>query len=64
METKTLLAIIAGLVILAILFVLVIYNWYQKGIPVFDIVAEYVRKGLEGSTWLTGNATEWPKWAT
>ena len=63
METKTLVVIVAGLVILALLFVLVIYNYYGKGIPVIDLVIEYLKKAIEGSSWLTGNMTEWPEWA-
>jgi hypothetical protein len=62
METKTLVVIIAGLFIL-VLIILIIFSWYGKGIPVIDIVVDYLKKALEGSSWLTGNTTDWPSWA-
>ena len=61
--SKTLVVVIAGLVILALLFILVIANWYGKGIPVFQIVYEYLRKSIGNIPFITGNMTEWPEWA-
>ncbi len=63
MWSKTILVVVAGLVILAILFILVIYTWYQKGIPVIDTVIKYLKDAIGGSSWLTGNMTDWPRWA-
>ncbi len=62
METKTLVVIISGLVIL-VLAILIIYAWYEKGIPVVDIVIDYLDRLFKRSSWLTGNTTEWPHWA-
>jgi hypothetical protein len=61
--SKTLIVVIAGLVILGLLLVIVIANWYGKGIPVFQMAYEYLSNAARNIPFLTGNMTDWPTWA-
>jgi hypothetical protein len=63
MDKKTIVAIIAGLFILVILFILIINQYSVRGISMFDVVIRMVDEAISKSPWLTGNMTDWPTWA-
>lgn len=63
MKWETIVAIIAGLVILLFLFYLVIDRYSEKGIDIFKIAIEKVDRLIGESPLLTGNMTDWPEMA-